>query len=257
MKIDLNAPAFGQGSQKPEDLVEETEQTVAEPAGEETKEQEPEASEEESKVPYSRFKKFHDRALDAEREAELWRTRAESFKSEPVQQQTQTTNDMPAYWLKLYGDSDASMEAWLVQKQANEEIINETRRAALDAVHNERYEEQARTDANIATLDENFEDLQAFVGRDLTDAEQSAVLDIVDDYTPKDAQGNYAGATLPFDKAWEIYELKNTASKAPRAKARDNVANLTGTPTQGDAGSVAEQEKSFNPLDWNAFKKRL
>lgn len=247
-KVDLNAPAFGVGAQiVGETVVEPTK--VEEVKTEEVKTKEP--SEEESKVPYSRFKKFHDRALEAEKEAAEWRSRAEAIKTEPV-----STDDLPAHWLKLYGDSDASKEAWKIQKQANENLIEQARAEALEAVRNERGEEVQRTEENIEKLDENFEDLTSLVGRDLTDKEQSAILDIVDDYTPKDRNGNYAGELLPFEKAWEIYELKNQISNAPKNKARDQVASLSSNRTQGEP-TITDADKNFNPMDWNAWRKRV
>lgn len=248
-KIDLNAPAFGPGAQSLDQAVPIVEAEAETP--EIKKEQVAETSEEESKVPYSRFKKFHDRALDAERDAAEWRAKAESLKPQETH-----NDDLPDFWKELYGDSDASKKAWKIQSEQNEQLKTEARREALEAVRNERYEEVKRTEENVSVLDENFEDLFAQVGRDLTEKEQSAILDIVDDYTPKDADGNYAGALLPFNKAWEIYELKTQATKAPKAKERDSIAQLSGSQTQGDT-SITDKDKNFNPFDWNAWRKRL
>lgn len=254
MAIDLNAPAFGPNAQKVEDLN-KPEQTAEPAVAEPAKVEEVETPVEETKVPYSRFKKFHDRALEAEEEAARWRAEAERYAQTTKVEQPES--DMPSYWRELYGDSDASKKAWSIQKQAYAELREETRKEALEAVRNERLAEVERTEQNIEVLDENFEDLQALVGRELTDKEQAAILDIVDDYTPKDREGNYAGALMPFDKAWEIYELKNQASKIARTTQRDNVAGLTGTRRQGEPDVKAEQDKNWNPLDWNAWKKKL
>jgi hypothetical protein len=45
------------------------------------------------------------------------------------------------------------------------------------------------------------------LGRELTENEQIAILDIVDEYTPKDKDGNYLCHLLPFDYAWKVYKL--------------------------------------------------
>lgn len=250
-KIDLNAPAFGEGAQK---IEVPTDEAVAEPVEEpkvEVKETE-ETSEEESKVPYSRFKKFHDRAAEAEAEAEKWKAKALALETKP---ETVST-DIPSYWVKLYGDSPESQEAWKIQSEQNEVLKREAREQAVEAVRNERFEEAKRTEQKVEVIDQNLDTLSAFVGRDLTDKEQEAVLDIVDDYTPKGGDGNYLGAMLPFEKAWEIYELKQQASKAPKTKARDQVASLSGTQTQGEP-VITEKDKNFNPLDWNAYQRRI
>lgn len=255
-KYDLNAPAFGEGAQKVTGSDEEVTKVVEEEIKPEVVVTE-EASAEESKVPYSRFKKFHDAAKEAEAEVAYWKDQAQNHAEPVARPNTLSADEMPAKWVKLYGDSEASQEAWQVQQQLNAEILANARQEALEAVRNERYEEVTRTEQNVEVLDDNFEDLGALVGRDLTDAEQSAVLDIVDDYTPKDRNGNYAGEILPFEKAWEIYELKTQAQRAPKVAARDNVARLSGNQTQGDASNKAEQDKAWNPFDWNSYQKRI
>lgn len=245
-KIDLNAPAFGEGAQK----IEEAEPAVVEPVIEPKVEPTIEPVVEETKVPYSRFKKFHDRALEAEEEAAKWRAKAEAIK-EPV-----VENELPGYWKELYGDSEASQKAWKIQSKANQDLIEQARSEALEAIRNERGMEAQQVEQNIEKLDEGFENLSTLVGRDLTDKEQSAVLDIVDEYTPKSEDGSYAGAILPFEKAWEIYELKDKASKAPKVQARDSVAALSGNRTQGES-TLTDKDKNFNPLDWNAWRNRI
>jgi hypothetical protein len=214
----------------------------------------------ENHLTYSRFKNVHSRATEAEREAanarreaDEWRQRYESYT--PPQQQT-SKSDVPQYWVKLYGDSPESLEGWNIQSQANEELKAEAKREALESFRNERYEEAERIDYNMDTIDENLDRLSAYVGRDLTDREQSTILDIVDEYTPQDAHGNYLGAVLPFEKAWEIYELKNTASKAPARQARDSVASLSSQNTQGET-DITDKDKNWNPLDWGAYKRRI
>jgi predicted RNA-binding protein len=69
-------------------------------------------------------------------------------------------------------------------------------------------DEDQRIEGNIGIIDEQFLELQEMIGRELTEDEQSEVLDIVDEYTPKDKDGNYLCSLLPFDYAWEIYEVQ-------------------------------------------------
>jgi hypothetical protein len=71
-----------------------------------------------------------------------------------------------------------------------------------------REQEVLRVKDNVAIIDELLEDLEAEIGRKLSEDETSAVLDIVDEYTPKDNKGNYLVELLPFDYAWEIYQAK-------------------------------------------------
>lgn len=240
----LDTPAYGEGSE---------EGVVTKPEGEVTEEEAPAESVEESKVPYSRFKKFHDEATQLRTEVEELRRQVTSY--QPRQEEPEV--EVPERWIRLYGDSDASKEAWREQQRLNEETITRAREEAIEAVRAEKYQEAERIENNIATIDEEFELLSDYLGRTITEKEQEAILDIVDDYTPKDQEGNYAGAIMPLEKAYEIYELKQQASTAPKKIARDSVASLSGSQSQGQSDAKAEQDKSFNPFDWDAAKKRL
>lgn len=68
--------------------------------------------------------------------------------------------------------------------------------------------EDRRVEKNIEIIDENLKYLAEYVGRELTDYEENFILDIIDEYTPKDANGNYLIDILPLDYAWEIYQAK-------------------------------------------------
>jgi len=251
MDFDPNAPAFGTGAQVISE-AEPTEEAEVTPVAAE--EAEPEEvvtpSEEESKVPYSRFKKFHDEAKEYQAQAEFWRQQAESLKSQPSPQVTENP-EVPDYWVQLYGDSPESLKAWKIQEQQNEKIKEEARQEALKAIEERSYQEETRTKENLNVIVSNLEALSDYVGRQLTEKEQSAVLDIVDEYTPQDEHGNYLGATIPFEKAWEIYELKNQATKSPKTQARNQVANLTGSNSQGPVGD-SERNDNFDP-SWGAL----
>lgn len=260
-KIDLNAPAFGPGSQKLDDLkietsVEETPVIIKE---EEEDDEEPVG---ENKVPYSRFKKYHDRATEAEAEAERWRIKAEELESSRVSRREPADfGEMSSKWKDLYGDTEASQKAWDVQQQMLQEWREDVRREAYEegqrGAEELEVKQRVQIETNVATIDESFEVLSDYVGRDLTAKEQSAILDIVDDFTPKDDFGRYAGPLIPFEKAWEMFELKQDQAKATARKDRDNVASLSGTSTSGNTEVGADTDKNFNPLERGSWRKRL
>ncbi len=272
-KYDLNAPAFGPNAQKVEVATEVETKAEPEPKVEVEKEEvilepkkaEPtdvDAEEEPKRVTYSRFKNVWAAKEEAERLAQEAKAEAEQWrlKAQQVEPSTPST-DLPSWWLRLYGDTDESKEAFKVQAKANDElraqITHEAEEKALAAVKNERQAEENRTNENLEIIDSGIEKLAAFVGRELTEKEESKILDIVDEFTPKDEEGNYLGAILPFEKAWEVYELRNNVSKAPKQRARDAVAALNGADSSGVANAQAEKDKNFNPLNWNAWKDRL
>ena len=65
--------------------------------------------------------------------------------------------------------------------------------------------EYLELEENVAEIDENMENLVAYIGRDLTEYEECRILEIVDEYTPKDKDGNYSEDLFSFEKAWRIY----------------------------------------------------
>jgi hypothetical protein len=254
-QIDLNAPAFGANAQKLEDIGKDA--SVEEPV-EQVIEEEPVESVEETKVPYSRFKNIHERAKEAEAQADYYRQRAEELEqSRSSRHEQEDETEMPSYWKKLYGDSEASQEAWTIQQQREEAIERRAYEAGQRGAEELKYVEREKINQNVATIDEHFEDLEARIGRDLSEKEQSAILDIVDDYTAKDNDGNYQGALMPFDKAWEVYELKNASSRSATRQSRDNVAALSGTSSQGNTTDQAKKDESWNPLARGSWRNRL
>lgn len=265
-KVDLNKPAFGEGSQTLKEFETKPEETSVEVTKpeikEEVSEEETETPVGENKVAYSRFKTIHQRALDAEAEAEHWRLKAEEIeqtRSRFSESRTEST-EMPREWEALYGNSEASQKAWGIQLKREQDIERRAFEAGQRGAQELKKIETQRVNENLSTINENFEDLSALVGRDLTEKEETAILDIVDNYTAKDNDGNYLGAMMPFDKAWEVYELKQNSGKTVQRKSRDAVASLSGTNSQGatEVDSVqGEKDKNFNPLDWKAWKRRI
>lgn len=255
--IDLNKP-YNDPSLKIAQVAdvkapEVKEEPVVEPAKKEEEPAEPQT--EEQKVPYSRFKKFHDRALEAAEEAAYWRKIAES--SRPAETPA-VSNELPDYWVELFGDTEASKKAWAAEQRRQQEAARAIEERALETVSKREAEEAERLKENETEIDNQLEALSDKLGRDLTEAEQSSLLDIVDDYTPKGEDGNYLGAIIPFEKAWEIYELKEQAAKAPSRQSRNQVAALSGSQSQGEPdAAIAERNKNFNPLNWDSYKNRL
>ena len=71
-----------------------------------------------------------------------------------------------------------------------------------DDILKEIYEEE---------IAERLEDLNEYIGREITNKERRGLLDIVSEYTPRGKDGNFLVDYLPFEYAWEIYEAKKEA----------------------------------------------
>lgn len=270
-KINFDAPAFAKtepvteqeiSSVKAPTEVSQTEGEVKEPAtlpAEGTVEQE---------VPYSRFSTVSRRAREAEQRAqeaeaaleELQRERATrpEVTRETSREPEQFTGGLPSYWVKLYGDSPQSREAYGYELVRQEQIEERAERRAVEAYRNEGQAERRALVANENIIDNRIDDLSDQLGRGLTDSEESALLDIVDEYTPKDEYGNYAGDTIPFTKAWEIYEMKQGAQAQTTRRSRSTATQLTGSKTEGEpSGQEKQKNDNWNPMDWNSYRKRI
>ena len=57
---------------------------------------------------------------------------------------------------------------------------------------------------------ERFQDLEEYIGRELTQPERSRIIDIARKYSPKDKNGEITTfyTLLPFEHAWKIYETE-------------------------------------------------
>lgn len=69
-------------------------------------------------------------------------------------------------------------------------------------------QEDIRVEKNMDIIDDKFEELEEYLDRELTEYEMSALLDVIDEITPKDSNGDYVAGLVPFEFAWEIYEAK-------------------------------------------------
>lgn len=69
-------------------------------------------------------------------------------------------------------------------------------------------QEKLQIKKNEAIIDMSLKKLEKYVGRKLTEEEETEILEIVDKYTPKNKVGNYLVDLLPFDYAWQIHEAK-------------------------------------------------
>lgn len=266
-KIDFDAPAFVKTAEA-ETGSEKTTTEVSQTESGENKEQGtsgPEPVVEEQKVPYSRMKTVLDRARDAEREAEeaneryqeLLQKRERSSSTTDHYEPEKFTGNLPSYWVKLFGDSESSREAYGLEQDRIAKIEERAEQRALEAI-DKRYENENRAIAqNERVLDNRLEDFSMALGRDLTETEQSALLDIVDEYTPTGEDGKYLGELIPFEKAWEVYQLRQGTQQNSARERRGTATSLTSSRSEGEPTSQEKRNETFNPLDWNSYRRRI
>ena len=76
------------------------------------------------------------------------------------------------------------------------------------------------------------------------------MLNIIDEFTPKDDDGNYLGATIPVEKAFEILEMKRSIPTA-QTQQRKQLAGITG----GGGSGKGQSTQQFRPGDWGGWRK--
>lgn len=220
----------------------------------------------EQQVPYSRFRDAIEARREAERRAEEAEAReyAERERAERVASKVRETPIDFAdagyrAWAQIYGDNDNTRKAYAIELERQEALREEYRREAREAVHAEREYESRQVSSNIGVINERLEDFSLNLGRPISSTEESVLLDIVDEYTPVDAQGNYAGDLMSFEKAWEIMQMRQSQSNQRSSAVRRAPTALTSSRSQGETTAIgkAESDKNWNPRDWNSYKKRI
>jgi hypothetical protein len=267
-RVNLDAPAF---SAEPKEEGTSEIATPEAPLAESGEEKEPSTSGdepvvEEQRVPYSRMKAVIDRAREAEQRAEEAEERLSRQRSEPRERSYEPANTgevkaysgaLPSYWVGMYGDDERSRLGYSYELERQNTIREEVRREAIEAVREERTTESRVIAQNERTIDQRLEDLSSSLGRDLTEQEESALLDIVDEYTPKDQEGNYAGDLIPMDKAYEILSMKQSQGSQRSTRGRREATAATSSRTQSEAIGSDKNNSDWNPRDWNSYKKRI
>lgn len=271
-KIDLDSPAFS-----PTELSSSSEQSGdgmpivdkdsvsldSQPKTAVEKEEKTEASSSaekdvvEQKVPFSRFQTALDRAKTAEARARF-ADELEERLARIEQQSTfrsEKTGELPRSWVELYGDSDKSKDIYKAEQQRQREWFEQAKDELLQTFQGQEREEAKRRQLIESTIDDNLDSLESSLGKVLSDDEKADILDVVDQYTPQDEDGNFLGEPIDLDKAYEIYELKKAQANTSKRRARRAVSSLTSTSSEGDA-SVGTQT-SDEPPRWGNWRKKI
>lgn len=254
-KLDeLNAqPVFSDnfGEEPEEEEVEEqqVEVEVEEKVSESTNETDSVADD--ARIPYSRFERVNERAIRAEERLAMLEEKLNQNDSP----ETITDTELPPSWVKLYGDSDASKEAYQIQLQREIDLQEKLENQILSRMEQRQSEEESRVESNIAQIDEQIEQFENTIGRKLTATEENAVLDIQDEFTQKDEKGNYTTPLLSPDKAFEIYTLRQDKAVQAKKQAKNRVLTLTGANNESEPDATSQAD--FNPNNWGNWRTKL
>lgn len=208
--------------------------------------------EEDKRVPYSRFKTKVDEleqrdSVIASLEERL--TELETKRSEPT---NLDELDVPKEWVELYGDADVSKRAYALQVRREEQLQEAAVQRALQQFRDEANQQETQLENNEAIIDENLENLQQSLGKKITPRMEEDILSIVDEFSPTGADGKYI-ALYPFDKAYEIYELRNSKATRKTTQARTAIADLTSNDSSGDTDSNSSSSKK----GWDSWREAI
>lgn len=195
-------------------------------------EPEAQAEEEEERVPKSRFLTMHQRAIEAEkRERELIAEKANQ--PEPVKQ-LPDNEKLHEFFVKKFGEGELTEELYQNELALIASIEEKAAERVYERLSQREQMEERVIEDRVASFDMAFEELSAVTGKEFSDEEQVALLDIVEEYSPKDADGKLIGDyLLPLDRALEIYSLKTQPVVQAKKAERNKVASLSGARSEG------------------------
>lgn len=178
-----------------------------------------------------RFKKLiEEREELAEKLSELEQFRKDVEAGRYTQAQRE---EIPEEWSELFGDN--SEKAWNVNKKLLEKQFSALQNKLREELTKEKQQEAIETEKWENYIDAQLETLEEAKGIDLTSNSAQArklrsdLREIIEEYSPGDTW-------IPFEKAYEIYELKKgkTVSSTPLKK------EIAGRSMSRSSGSVIE-----------------
>jgi hypothetical protein len=242
--------------EQPADEVEE--EAPSESVPETPVETEPEeavAETEEEKVPKSRFLTMHQRAIEAEKA--LRQFEAERANSPEPAAQIATDEDLHRFYVETFGEGELTEKLYQNELARLASIEEKAAERAFERFSKMGEEQEKVISARVESFDRAFEELSVLEGKEFSDDEQVALLDIVEEYSPKDKDGKLIGDyLLPLDKAYEIYKVKHTPVVQAKRTERNQVASLQGARSEGasSGSSDADWQPGQDRRWWNKVK---
>lgn len=162
---------------------------------------------------------------------------------------------LPDWWVDAFGTDEASKEAYkkhsVLENQKMREMEDSISKRVRDDIKHEQEERTASVEKWENYIETQITDLQ---GKGLK-FDRNELLKVVDDYS-KDVEGNYIpGYVFPFDKAYEILQLKKQVP-TPTDKARENAASISSTGTKTGATTLNQMPTltDIRQRGWGAWR---
>lgn len=193
-----------------------------------------------ARIPYSRFETVNEAKIRAEERVKFLEEQLQANRDAQANDQGNPDSlAVPQEWTDLYGDNDTAREAYKTQLKLLDKLRDEATTKAIEEVERRQAAKQSEQAKNLELINQGLREAEAKLGRKLTDQEEAAILDIQDEFTPKDEQGYYLAPLIPAVKALEVLTLREGQTKADKALARRKVVSITGSPTEGEGSAHA------------------
>jgi hypothetical protein len=203
-----------------------------------------------ARVPYSRFETVNEAKIRAEERIKYLEEQISS-KTPDVQEDAELPNE----WVELYGDNDAAKRAYALQMKINDELQEKATQRAIERIDSRNQEANEALKSNLESIDSELETFSDTLGRKLTDTEENAILDIQDEFTQKDAKGNYLSQLLSPEKAFEIHTLRQAGAVSTKKQAKNRVLSATGASSEGDVSNSSGAD--YNAQQWGSWRDDL
>ncbi len=238
-----------------EPSTESVPETVTEPVSPENTEPTVVEPVEEEKVPKSRFLTMHQRAVEAEKALRAFEAE-KANRSEPVQSLGED-EDLKKFYTDTFGEGELTEKLYKNELARLASIEEKAAERAFERFNRMGQEQEEVINQRVESFDRAFEELGIVEGKDFSDEEQVALLEIVEEYSPKDKDGKLIGDfLLPLDRALEIYKLKAEPIVQAKKQERNAVASLSGARSEG--GTIMSNDADWQPGQdrrwWNKVK---
>ena len=122
----------------------------------------------------------------------------------------------------------------------------------LDALKEESSEAEKSMEVNEGIIEQELEDLSESLGKKITPELEEEILTVVDEMSPVGRDGKYL-SLFPFDKAYEIVQLRKQAQQNKIKVARTKVADLT----NGSSSDETHDSSGNFRGGWDSWRNSL
>lgn len=207
-----------------------------------------ESNDKKVRIPRSRLKTLTSKVSELEArlaESQTYQERVAALEAQI--NSNRAHEELPDWWKQDYGEGDEQAKAYKAFKRGLQEELKQQMEV--------QYAEQARAEAarqervrsTEQSFDEQMEELEDTLGRNLTDNQKSELLEIVEEYSPQE-DGSYT-AYMPISKAYKLWQNNQSTNVAKK-----EMASIAGIQSSGNS---SQQSQSSAPPQWGDWRKRF